>query len=139
MFEVKKHFVMMLLMVAHSLPFSSRAADSLCPNAVTAREMEQCIAAELQKAEKLLDGYLAESTRQVAKSADARRALETAQAAWLAYRDSQCRAVYATYAPGSMAGLQLVSCKLELTQKRTHELWQTYLENRVSDLKEPKQ
>jgi len=80
-FEVKKHFVMVLLIIAQAFLLVSRAADSLCPNAVTTREMEQCIAAELQKAEKLLDGYFAESTRQVAKSADARRALEAAQAA----------------------------------------------------------
>ena len=139
MFEVKKHFVMILLILAQPHLFVSHADDSLCPDAVTTREMEQCVAAESQKAEKLLDGYLAEATRQVAKAADARRALEAAQAAWQEYRGSQCRAVYAVYAPGSMAGLQLVTCKLELTQKRTHELWQIYIENRVSNLPEPKQ
>jgi uncharacterized protein YecT (DUF1311 family) len=137
--EVKHHFVTILLIIAQAPLLVSNAADSLCANAVTSREMEQCMAAELQKAEKLLDGYLVESTRQVTKSTDARRALEAAQAAWQAYRDAHCRAVYAAYAPGSMAGLQVVRCKLQLTQRRTHELWQTYIDNRVSDLTEPKQ
>jgi uncharacterized protein YecT (DUF1311 family) len=90
-------------------------------------------------AEAILERYLAESRRLLAGDQGALAALDAAQAAWQSYRDKQCSAVYAVYETGTIRGAQFAGCKLEATERRTYELWQTYIENMVSDLPEPGQ
>ena len=100
--------------------------------------MEVCAAAELKQSEAILERYLNEANRIVADHADARESLKSAHAAWVKYRDSQCMAVYQLFSPGREAGLQMLGCKTATVQRRTHELWETYLRNMVTSLPEPK-
>ncbi len=113
-------------------------ADS-CPGVATTRDLELCLAGQVTAHEAVLERYLAESRRLVAVDPDALAALDAAQAAWQTYSDKQCSAVYAVYETGTIRGVQFAGCKLEVTERRTHELWQTYIESMVSDLPEPGQ
>ena len=45
-------------------------------------------------------------------------ALEKAQAAWSAYRDTHCDYVGATFGGGSGTGIGINSCKIELARSR---------------------
>jgi uncharacterized protein YecT (DUF1311 family) len=49
-------------------------------------------------------------------------ALETAQTAWLDYRDKHCDFVGATFGGGSGTGIAMLSCRVELMRSRTDEL-----------------
>ena len=134
---MNKTYVLGALFCALGLTSTLCAPETLCPNATTTRDTEKCLAAELQKAEKLLDRYLAEATRQASDNSDVRGSLDAAQTAWLKYKEAHCMSVYKVHAPGSAATLQLIGCKLDLVQKRTHELWDTYISNRATALSEP--
>lgn len=49
-------------------------------------------------------------------------ALEAAQAAWVAYRDTQCEFVGATFGGGSGTGIAIRGCRIELGRARVTEL-----------------
>ena len=133
-----KTIVLSILLSTFS-PVSFGASDTLCPNAKTSREIEQCLSGELQKAEKVLERYLSEARRLMGDNRDALVSLEAAQSAWSTYQQADCMAVYKYFYPGSMAGLQMVGYKVQLVHQRTHDLWETYLRNSTSPLSEPKQ
>ena len=52
----------------------------------------------------------------------AQPALEAAQAAWEAYRDTQCEAVGAWFGGGSGTGIGITSCRVDLGRARVDEL-----------------
>lgn len=49
--------------------------------------------------------------------------LRDAQRAWIAYRDAECRNEYANWGAGSMRHIVGTACYLDMTAKRTVELW----------------
>ena len=49
-------------------------------------------------------------------------ALETAQSAWLSYRDAQCEYAGALFGGGSGTGIEIQSCRIELTRARIKAL-----------------
>ncbi|GAA6161787.1 hypothetical protein NBRC116589_39610 [Ruegeria sp. HU-ET01832] len=49
-------------------------------------------------------------------------ALDSAQTAWLAYRDAQCEAVGASFGGGSGTGIGITACRVELGRARVDEL-----------------
>lgn len=49
-------------------------------------------------------------------------ALEAAQAAWTAYRDTHCEFVGATFGGGSGTGIAIQSCRIELGRARARDL-----------------
>lgn len=58
---------------------------------------------------------------------DVRTSLEKAQEAWVAYRQANCDAEYATYKGGSMASNMSAICEIRLTRQRIQELNYIYL------------
>jgi uncharacterized protein YecT (DUF1311 family) len=54
--------------------------------------------------------------------AEARPALDAAQAAFLGFRDSQCAAVGAMFGGGSGTGIAIRGCRIEMTRDRTGAL-----------------
>jgi uncharacterized protein YecT (DUF1311 family) len=89
----------------------------------TTAEVRICASERLRAAEKELQRYL-EATRQVARPPSA---LDSAQAAWVAYRDQACRAAAGQYEGGSLQPVVMLDCRLRLARERTLELWRAYL------------
>jgi uncharacterized protein YecT (DUF1311 family) len=135
--EVKRILLTATLLIALVGSPAARPASD-CSKATTTQDMEACEAAELKRSEAILEQYLKEAARIVADHAEARDSLESAQAAWVKYRDTHCMAVYQLFSPGREAGLRMLGCKTEAIQHRTHELWDTYLRGMVTSLPEPK-
>jgi uncharacterized protein YecT (DUF1311 family) len=103
-------------------------AKRLCPGARTTVEMNACVTAEIQAADRALNRYLAEARRVVTDRPTVLAALDRSQTAWLAFRDAECAAVYELYVEGSARGAIGGGCRLGFTRRRTHQLWRTYLQ-----------
>jgi uncharacterized protein YecT (DUF1311 family) len=54
-------------------------------------------------------------------------ALRKAERAWIAYRDANCEAEYATYGSGSMGPNVAAFCRIRLTRDRLDEIKRIYL------------
>ena len=95
-----------------------------CEDAKTTLQINECLAKELKKADAELNGVY-RSTMKKLEGADA-ALLRKAQRAWLVYRDAQCEADRALLDGGTGGPAAFMSCKLELTRKRTAEIQNTY-------------
>ena len=111
----------------------STAAPPHCPGDNTV-EIDACMAADLAKAERQLDRYLAAARQRLkadaADSPDAATALvglDKAQTAWKAYRKSECDSVYVYWQAGTIRGAMALTCQIDLTLARTHEVWSQWL------------
>ena len=91
-------------------------------------EIGACVADTLERVDATVDIYLGFAMSSAAELDDvtdrtvAVPALETAQAAWSAYRDAQCDYVGATFGGGSGTGIAINSCKIKLGRGRAEEL-----------------
>lgn len=87
-----------------------------------------CVADTLQRVNTTVDTYLGFAMRSAKELDDvtgrtvALPALEKAQAAWSAYRDTHCDYVGATFGGGSGTGIGINSCKIELGRSRAELL-----------------
>lgn len=57
----------------------------------------------------------------------ARAYLASSQAAWTAYAETACQAVYENFGQGSARNLDLTECRIEMTRERTHVIWRGFL------------
>ncbi|AJE47322.1 lysozyme inhibitor LprI family protein [Celeribacter indicus] len=93
-------------------------------------EIADCVAGVEERAQRAMElelGFAREAAGELDDTtgrAVALPALETAQAAWESYRDTQCAFVGATYGGGSGAGIAERSCRIGLTRARMGELAQ---------------
>ena len=76
-----------------------------------------------QKFGKVMDEDEAESFPNLDKRTDT---LREAQRAWIAFRDAECLNAYANWGAGSMRHIAGTACVLEMTAKRTVDLWGKY-------------
>src|SRR5688500_17841044 len=89
----------------------------------TTAELRMCAAQQLRDAEAEMQRYL-DAARRAARPVSA---LDSAQAAWIAYRDQACRAAAGQYEGGSLQLVMMLDCRLRLTRERNLELWRAYL------------
>ena len=82
--------------------------------------MKLCGKDEIARQDKLLNAVYARVRAKLAPAL--KRDLLTAERAFLAYREAQCRFAYNQKSPGSMAGLLYQSCVLDLTAARIKDL-----------------
>ncbi len=115
------HAAILSLLVAVSGNLLAQPSDS-CKGETTA-EVRSCASERLRAAEKEMRRYL-EAARQVARPPST---LDSAQAAWVAYRDQACRAAASQYEGGSLQPVVMLDCRLRLARERTLELWRAYL------------
>ncbi len=123
-----------------SSPTLSASAGVDCQNARTTIEINQCAAIELESAQAQLAEYLQASVEHHADDSELVAAIKTAQKDWQAYITSHCDAVYTQWRDGTIRGVMSLSCKTQLTQQRTHEIWAnflTYMDNSPAVLPEP--
>ncbi|HVP29247.1 MAG TPA: lysozyme inhibitor LprI family protein [Myxococcota bacterium] len=122
-------------------------SDAACADVGTTREIESCLARELDAADRELNRYYAEALRVLASPRDtppeagARdpvAALRAAQRSWVRFRDQECEAEYQAISPGTLAASQALGCKLALTRERTRQLWNGFLSGASTQLAAPR-
>lgn len=92
--------------------------------------INQCAAADLADSEERLRRYLSAARKKLLadpESAPVAKRLDEAQSAWETYRDAECNALYDYWSGGTIRTVMALSCKLSLTDERTHVVWQTWL------------
>ena len=117
-----------------------------CPGEATV-EINDCQSAVLAKAEAEQKRYLAAARQRItaaaADDAGAAKALaqfDKVQAAWAAYREADCGALYDYWSAGTIRGTIALTCQIDLTRARTHTVWSeylTYMDSTPPDLPEP--
>ncbi|MGR5461846.1 lysozyme inhibitor LprI family protein [Photobacterium damselae] len=135
-----KKYLLSALMI---LSFSTLADDEVldCDNPMNTIQINQCAAIKLETAQAQLVQYLKASLTHNANDPELVEAIKAAQKDWQAYMTAHCNAVYTQWREGTIRGVMAISCKTELTEQRTHELWQnflTYMDSTPAVLPEPK-
>jgi uncharacterized protein YecT (DUF1311 family) len=120
------------------------AADSAhtCKGSTTP-EVNACAALELKASKARLDKYLQAAFDRYGEDEDAavRLGIEASQNAFEAYRATECATVYENWKGGTIRGAMELSCEIELTDERTHQVWANWLQYMDSSppiLPEPK-
>jgi uncharacterized protein YecT (DUF1311 family) len=114
-----KHFALLLLLFVPNL------ASAQCKDAVSTKDMQDCMDNDWKKSDAELNRVYQETLKKLKPEQAA--LLKKAQRAWLTYRDAQCEADYKVFAGGTAAPLALIQCRVTLTQERTKTLKDTYL------------
>jgi uncharacterized protein YecT (DUF1311 family) len=117
-----------------------------CPGDTTL-EINDCMSAELAKAESDLQRFLAAARKRLkseaADDAGAEAALgdlDKTETAWKAYREAQCGAVYDYWQSGTIRSAMQLTCEIDLTRQHTHTVWSqwlTYMDSTPPILPEP--
>ena len=129
------------LMVGFTITSQARAETVNCDEAISTIEINECAAMELETAEKQLAEYLQASLDIYQQDEELVTAINQSQHDWLTYRDAHCSSIYTQWRDGTIRGAMALSCKTQLTQRRTQELWDSFLTNMDSSspvLPEPK-
>lgn len=103
-------------------------AGNACDGSTT-RDVEQCLAADLKRADAELNQYYAAATKRLTEQRDtaALAKLRAAERAWIAYRDAECDAVYESWGQGTIRGAMSLGCRITLTKARTAMIWRNWL------------
>lgn len=127
-----------VLSLLSSMVMASNVVD--CEKAMTTIEINQCAKLELESAQDTLNQYYQASLKRHQEDKELVSAIETSQADWQTYMESQCGAVFTQWRDGTIRGVVTLSCKTTLTKQRTHQLWQyflTYMDSTPPILPEP--
>lgn len=122
---MKKMFAMAAMLMALPVVAAEKAPD--CANAVTTLALNQCAADEETHALAQMREYLEASMARHQQDLRVTKAITAAQASWETYRDHHCDSVYALWRDGSIRDLMALTCRTAITQQRTHDIWQQFL------------
>ncbi|HWF78160.1 MAG TPA: lysozyme inhibitor LprI family protein [Caulobacteraceae bacterium] len=135
------------ILAAASVASAPPAPKLSCPGENTL-EINDCQAVRLAAAEGELERYLAAARRRLKADAEgdagvakALAGFDRIQAAWRAYRDAECDALYDYWSSGTIRTSIELTCKIDLTRERTHAVWSdwlTYMDSTPPILPEPK-
>lgn len=120
----------LLWLALAALPAGTAADPSLECSVVSGSQVEtgECLAQVESSVNTALDimlGFARDSAAeldQITERDVALPALEAAQVAWQAYRDAQCDYRGALFGGGSGTGIEIRSCRIELTRDRIEAL-----------------
>jgi Domain of unknown function (DUF6265)/Lysozyme inhibitor LprI len=93
----------------------------------TTLEMNECMAAIRQRAEKRKDQYLAAAITRYVDEPELVAMIRQSEAAAEAYRAAECGAVYETWKEGTIRNIMVLSCDNALIDERTRTIWQNWL------------
>ncbi len=104
------------------------AAADPCPGSTT-REVEQCLADELARADAELNRYYGAAVKRLTeeKQTTALAQLRASERAWIRYRDAECGAVYEWWKQGTIRGTMDLGCRINVTKARTSTIWRNWL------------
>ena len=106
------------LVLVHAL---TRAADR-CDSPQTQAEMNVCAAAEFRRADAQMNAVYRKLTATLA--AGRRGKLQTAQRAWLVFRDAHCAFEASAFEGGTMRPMEYSACATNVTKERIGHLRQ---------------
>jgi uncharacterized protein YecT (DUF1311 family) len=112
-----------------------------CHELRTTYDMASCISNKLDDSDVKMQRYFDRAIERYTEDKKVLDYLEKSQKNWIVYSDLECRSVSATYGRGTYAGTAYLTCKLELTKRRTYEIWNhhlTYMDSTPPILPEPK-
>nr|WP_320165473.1 lysozyme inhibitor LprI family protein [uncultured Methylophaga sp.] len=102
-------------------------AESDCASAFTTLEINACLNEELQDKKDIMQQYLAAAKQRYSDETKVVTAIEAGQSAWETYKKSHCDSVYTIWMDGTIRGAMTLSCQINLTEARTHEIRSSYL------------
>lgn len=111
-----------------------------CKNAFNTVQINKCLTAMSNAAEKEMGVYLTESLKNL--NQDQITTLNLNQNAWLTYRDNYCGLILDYWSDGTVSTGEYLNCSYRLTKQRTQLLWQdflTYIDSTPARLPEPVQ
>lgn len=120
-----KFSTLLLILISVSSFAQEKKLD--CNNAITTLDINRCMSLELEKVESTMETYLSKSKERHKEDNVSSKSIEKSQDIWLKYRESHCNAIYDTWREGTIRNSMFIRCKIDLTQKRTKELWSYYL------------
>ena len=129
-----RHLLTLVFLILPSVLPAQESVTTACRDVKTTLDMERCASRDLKDAKRDLARYLQEAHR----FANSRALLDSTQAAWERFRDMACRAAGTQYEGGTIRPLVVVNCLMDLTRKRTRELYEHYLRNMDTKLSQPK-
>ena len=98
-----------------------------CADAYTTIDMNQCLAGLLETADFRRSEYLEVATQRHNDRPELVAQITAADEAFAAYRDSECGAVYEDWKSGTIRGVMSLSCRIDMTDKRTLTIWENWL------------
>jgi len=90
-------------------------------------ELMDCQKIEIKQYESVMQRYLLKSIERFKDKKELIPLMEKSQKYWLAYRKLECSAIYKQWVEGSIRGLMHGQCLIDMTKRRTHEIWENYL------------
>ncbi|RLV60925.1 DUF1311 domain-containing protein [Parashewanella curva] len=122
------------LILSVTCAFSGVAhANDPCQHLSNTVSINQCKQTQLKQAQTKQEQYWQQALKQHSRPAEAKQALENEQKLWQQYADEHCDTVYQIYLPGTIAPSMMLDCKIRLTQARTVEIWQAYMQTLSGD------
>lgn len=106
---------------------SASAKAAVCNDAKNTVEIRECMSTEVDKADKKLIKYIEAAKTHIANDKTIELSLDEAQKSWANYRSMQCGDVYKYWGDGSYRYYASLQCMIDVTQKRTHDIWSAYL------------
>ncbi len=103
-------------------------------------EMNECMAAIRERASERKARYLAAAIARNADRPELVALIRQSDAAFEAYRETECEAVYTDYEGGTIRTIQALGCEIRLIDERTRTIWQhwlTYMDTTPAELPAP--
>jgi len=122
-----------LFLALPPLLFTSMAFAVDCDNASDQATMNQCAAQQNVAADKELNALYQQITSRLKSNPDSKKQLVSAQRAWVAFRDAECKFSASGVTAGSVYPLIYSNCTTELTKARV-ATFKTYLKCQEGDL-----
>ncbi len=123
-----------LLLLCLLLPLPALAADDDCGNAIATPEINACMEKDFERADAALNATyvqvlasLKQQGTEYPEMLEARTTLIAAQRLWVAFRKSDCDAVFALNSGGSIRVAAFLGCMTNHAEQRTKALSETYL------------
>ena len=112
-------FALSVAMIGVSTP---ALAQDCAPTDDTQMCLNARAGAEYRAEDEKLNKAYGEIMKRLSDSPEVRKLLQTAQRAWIAFRDAECEFATNSSKGGSIYPMALLGCKLSLTQARTEQL-----------------
>lgn len=98
-----------------------------CAEAYTTLEMNECHSGLLEQADLRRSEYLRAALERHKDRPDLTAKITASDAAFTTYRDNSCGAVYEKWKDGSIRGIMSLTCRIDMTDKRTKTIWENWL------------
>lgn len=100
---------------------------SSCADAYTTLAMNDCLAGILTQSDERRASYVAKALERHADRPALAQMIAASDSAFVAYRDSECGAVYEDWKEGSIRGVMSLTCRIDMTDKRILTVWENWL------------